>query len=169
VVPFSPNGFGEIPKNLELLVRLYQTPFERDRIGCNLFVIIHDSLKTRETQKEVRAILRGAPSFPAVYGLAVQETEAWVLGDIDNVNRHVFRLTPKPALPRSPEKDPDPKSTLTELFVKPSLAIEFDRWNTECARRVAPHLRRTQIATQCPKGFARFIRELRDSRPLLKR
>ncbi|MCI0343511.1 MAG: DUF4276 family protein [Planctomycetales bacterium] len=159
-LPFSPNGFGEIPKNLRMLLKLYYEPSERSRIECDLYVVVHDSRKTEVLQQEIRQILKDAPEFPSVYGLAVQETEAWVLGDIENVNRHVFRISPLPRLPRPPEKDPDPKATLTTLFVRPSSDIEFDRWNQECARLVAPHLRVDKVHDHCRKGFGRFLKAL---------
>ena len=47
-VPFPPNGYGEIPKNLKMLVRLYADANERRRIGCDLFVVVLDSRKTEE-------------------------------------------------------------------------------------------------------------------------
>ena len=166
--PFPPNGYGEISKNLRTLIRLYQHPDERDRIGCGFFLIIHDSRKTEIVQKEVRRILQDAPDFPAVYGLAIQETEAWVLGDIVHVNRYVFRVKPMPVLCRSPERETDPKKVLTDIFVAPSTDVEYDRWNLECARLVAPYLRHTQVASRCPRGFGKLVRDLRNNQRLLK-
>ena len=155
-VPFPPNGYGEIPKNLKMLVRLYADANERRRIGCDLFVVVLDSRKTEEVQRQIKDVLRGAHGFPAVYGVAIQETEAWVLGDIGNVNKHVFKVHPEPQLPKAPEKDPDPKKTLVELFVRASPVLEYDAWNTQCARVVAPHLRKDTVAVRCPKGFGKF-------------
>jgi hypothetical protein len=155
-VPFPPNGYGEIPKNLKMLVRLYEDANERRRVGCDLFVVILDSRRTDEVQRHIRDILREARAFPAVYGLAIQETEAWVLGDIGNVNRHVFRIHPEPHLPKAPEKDPDPKQTLLNLFIRVSPALEYDAWNRECARAVAPYLRKGPVARRCPRGFGTF-------------
>jgi hypothetical protein len=60
------------------------------------------------------------------------------LGDIDNVNRRLFKIDPRPSLPFAPERDRDPKKTLTDLFVRPSKELEFDRWNVECARLGVP-------------------------------
>jgi hypothetical protein len=91
-----------------------------------------------------------------VYGLAIQEIEAWVLGDIGNANKHVFKVHPEPELPKAPERDPDPKKTLIDLFVRASPVLEYDAWNTECARAVAPHLRKDTVAVRCPKGFGKF-------------
>lgn len=167
IIPFPPNGYGEIPRNLEMLVRQYQDGGERARIGCDLFLIIHDSRKTGDIQRSIRRILRAAHDFPAVYGLAVQEIEAWVLGDIEAANERVFRVFPRPGLPTPPERDPDPKTTLTELFVRPSPDLEFDKWNKECARRVAPHLRDGQIRFHCPRGFGQLTEDLRGARRFL--
>lgn len=155
-VPFPPNGYGEIPKNLKMLVKLYENASERQRIGCDLFVVVLDSRRTKEVQRQIKDVLRGASVFPAVYGVAIQETEAWVLGDIGNVNKHVFKVAPEPQLPKAPEKDPDPKKTLVDLFVRVSPVLEYDAWNTECARAVAPHLRKDTVAVRCPKGFGKF-------------
>lgn len=156
LVPFPPNGYGEIPKNLKMLVTLYEDSRERRRIGCDFFVIVLDSRKTEQVQRQIKDVLRGAPRFPAVYGLAIQEIEAWVLGDIGNVNKHVFRVHPEPKLPKAPEKDPDPKKTLVDLFVRASPVLEYDSWNTACARAVAPHLRKDTVEARCPKGFGKF-------------
>lgn len=164
--PFPPNGYGEIPKNLRMLVRLWAIPSERERLGCDAFIVIHDSRKTEAVQKEIRGILKNAPGFPAVYGLAILETEAWVLGDIENANRHVFKVDPMPPLPGPPERDPVPKKTLSDLFVRPSSEIEFDRWNCECARRVAPHLRHTQVAFHCKEGFGKLASRIKSARRL---
>lgn len=156
-VPFPPNGYGEMSKNLKMLARLYEDVDERRRIGCDLFVVVLDSRKTEEVQRQIKKVLRTTPGFPAVYGVAIQETEAWVLGDIGNVNKHVFKVHPEPPLPKAPEKDPDPKNTLVDLFVRASPVLEYDAWNTECARVVAPHLRKGTVAVRCPKGFGRFV------------
>ena len=81
ISPFPPNGYGEIPKNLQTLVRQFQDHQERQRIGCDLFLIIHDSRRTDAIQRRIRRILRDAQhDFPAVYALAIQEIEAWVRG-----------------------------------------------------------------------------------------
>ncbi|MDI6774554.1 MAG: hypothetical protein QME60_04050 [Verrucomicrobiota bacterium] len=58
-VPFPPNGYGEIPKNLKMLVRLYANVNERQRIGCDLFVVVLDSRKTDAVQRQIRDVLRG--------------------------------------------------------------------------------------------------------------
>jgi hypothetical protein len=165
--PYPPGGFGEVVKNLKTLVRLYQNLSERERLGCNLFLIVHDSRKTESIQKEIRTILREAVYFPAVYGLAIQETEAWVLGDIGHVNRHVFQIHPDPRLPRAPELDPDPKKTLTDLYVKPSKTIEYDCWNLACACQVAPFIRSSQVARRCPRGFGKLVSSLSRNRKRL--
>lgn len=154
--PYPPNGFGAIPKNLRVLIELYRHAEERRRLGCDLFVIILDARKTDAVQREIKEILRKEPDFPAVFGVAIQETEAWVLGDIDNANRRLFKIDPPPRLPDPPERDADPKKTLTDLFIRPSPALEYDTWNAECARAVAPHLRQAQVAFRCPKGFGRL-------------
>lgn len=155
-VPFPPKGYGEIPKNLKMLVKLYEDASERLRFGCDLFVVVLDSRKTEDIQRQIRDVLLGADGFPAVYGVAIQETEAWVLGDIGNVNKHVFKVHPEPELPKAPERDPHPKKTLVDLFVRASPVLEYEAWNTECARAVAPHLRKDTVAFRCPKGFGKF-------------
>jgi hypothetical protein len=162
--PAPANGFGEIPKNLKMLLKLRNDELEWGRIGCDLFVIVHDSRRTESVQREIRNILQSANGFPAVYGLAVQEIEAWVLGDIENVNRHIFKINPCPRLPCAPEDDPDPKRTLNNVFITQSDSIEFDRWNAECARQVAPCLRADQVKSRCQRGFGKLARDLRSVR-----
>lgn len=168
VFPYPPNGYGAIPKNLRHLVRLHQnSASEWRRLGCDAFLVIHDSRKTETIQSEIKDILRENPSFPAVYGLAIQETEAWVLGDAEHLNSSVFHIEPLPTLPCKPERDPDPKMTLTKLFIARSRDIDSDRWNQECARKVAPHLRWRQIRTQCPQGFGKLVRGIKNRKSAL--
>ncbi|MBI4677265.1 MAG: hypothetical protein HY748_06755 [Elusimicrobia bacterium] len=162
--PFAPNGYGEIPKTLKMLTRLYPIPSEWERLGCDLFVVVHDSRKTEEVQKDIKNILGAARDFPAVYGLAIQEVEAWVLGDIENVNKNVFKIYPVPELPAAPERDKDPKKTLTDLFVRKSKESEFDRWNAECARKAAPFVRASQVRRRCPRGFGPLVKSFRRAR-----
>jgi hypothetical protein len=160
-VLFPPNGYGKIPKDLKVLVRLYQDEHERQRIGCDLFIVVLDSRKTDNVQKEIKKILQNAPDFPSVYGLAIQETEAWVLGDIDHVNKKLFHIHPAPRLAKAPERDTDPKKTLTDIFIRPSASIEYDCWNRDCARMVAPYLRQEQVAVRCRLGFGSFAKGLK--------
>lgn len=160
-VPFPPNGYGELPRNLKMLVRLCRDEREWQRIGCDLFIVVLDSRKTDSVQREIKKILRDAPDFPSVYGLAIQETEAWVLGDIDHVNRKLLHIHPAPRLAEAPERDNDPKKTLTDIFIRPSASIEYDCWNRDCARMVAPYLRQTQVAAHCPRGFGSFAKGLK--------
>ena len=160
-LPYPPNGAGEIPKNLKILTRLYQYEEEKRRIGCDLFILVHDSRNTQEIQKEIRSILRDAVGFPAVYGLAIQEIEAWVLAEHKHLNNHLFQIHPCPTLPHKPEDDPAPKKTLIELFLKRSERFEYDHWNTECAWAVAPYLRPKAIAFQCRRGFGAFLSDLK--------
>jgi hypothetical protein len=162
--PVPPNGFGEIPKNLKILINLQNERDEWEKIGCDLFIIIHDSIKTENIQREIKTILRGAIHFPAIYGLAIQEIEAWVLGDIENVNRHIFKITPCPSLPHPPESDPDPKATLNNIFIAKSNFFEYDRWNVEGAKRIAPFLRADQVKFKCKKGFGKLANDLRNLR-----
>ena len=162
-VPFPLNGYGELPKNLKTLVRLYLDERERHLIECkhyicDLYIIVLDSRKTDNVQKEIKKILQDAPDFPSVYGLAIQETEAWILGDIDHVNRKLLHIHPAPRLEKAPERDPDPKKTLTDIYIRPSNAIEYDCWNKACAQLVAPYLRQEQIAVRCRIGFGNFAK-----------
>jgi hypothetical protein len=158
--PVPPNGFGEIPKNLRMLIKLKEQPSEWERIWCHVFIIILDSKRTESIQKEIKKILDRTSDFPAVYGLAIQEIEAWVLGDIENVNRHVLNINPCPRLLYSPETDPDPKATLNSIFITQSSNIESDCWNVECARLVAPFLRVDQLKIRCPKGFGKLAKKI---------
>ncbi|MBI4028340.1 MAG: hypothetical protein HY360_25370 [Verrucomicrobia bacterium] len=79
------------------------------------------------------------------------------------IDEHLYRLygLTKDELLCPPEKDSNPKKTLTELFVRPSTAIEYDVWNRQCARLVAPHLRHEQVAIHCPRGFKRLSADLK--------
>jgi hypothetical protein len=119
------------------------------------------------TALQAQRLLGAEPGFPAVYGLAVQEVEAWVLADIDELNRTIFQVFPQPKLPKPPERDPNPKKTLTDLFIKTSRTLDSQSWNAECARLVAPHIRVRQVERKCPKGFGKLVRRLRIASRLL--
>jgi hypothetical protein len=122
-MPYQPHGAGEVPKVLKILIRLHATT-EWQRLGCDAIVAVIDSRKTDVVQAQIREVLHSASGFPAVFALAIQEVEAWVLGDIENVNRHVLKIQPPPRLTAKPEQDSDPKKTLTDKFVLASNAID---------------------------------------------
>jgi hypothetical protein len=63
------------------------------------------------------------------------------------------------------QRDKDPKKTLTDSFVKRSKAVEFDRWNAECARKVSPFLRASQVRRRCPRGFGSLLQSFSSARP----
>ena len=127
--------------------------------------------KTKSVQQQIRKLIRGNPRF--VLGIAIEEVEAWWLGDRINT----FEWTdltadelPPECLYGQPkykaENDKMPKTTLDHLT---RLSQRFDRYygegNLDMAMEFAEeHWARSasldQISSQCPRGFDRFQRSM---------
>lgn len=131
------------------------------------FVIMLDR-RTKPVQDEVRKLVRGSDRF--VVGIAIEEIEAWWLGD--RVSTLTFFELPK-SLPSAlryadpnykAEEDLHPKKTLNEL-TEHSDAVDstYGQGHVGIAADFARGWRETaqldSIERQCPQGFAAFCRD----------
>jgi hypothetical protein len=122
--------------------------------------------RTRAVQKEVEKLIRGKDRF--ILGIAIEEMEAWWLGDRTNTLAWSSLKNNLPTTCRyakwkyRAEQDDSPKRTLDELT---RLSDRFDRYygegNVDMAMEFAKDYwqsgaRLHEIATQCPEGFCRF-------------
>ena len=164
--PIRKRGHGGVLETVRALVKALNT----QHFGHACFVILLDR-RTAAVQREIARLIQGKPRF--VLGIAIEEIEAWWLGDRTNT----FAWTRlKPAdLPEGcryaqakykAEGDPSPKRTLDRLT---RLSGRFDRFygegNLDMAEDFAEAFWRkfaklNEIATQCPKGFGRFQRRM---------
>lgn len=161
VFPIRKRGHGGVLETVRALVKVLETKhFDH---AC--FIILLDR-RTQAIQDEVRKLIRGKDRF--VLGVAIEEMEAWWLGDRTNT---LAWCGVKNALPLhchyaatkyKAEKDATPKRTLDELT---RLSVRFDRHygegNLDLAAEFAedhwrPNANLDEIASQCPEGFGRF-------------
>lgn len=158
-------GHGGVLETVRALVSALDTQY----FDHAFFVILLDR-RTAPAQAEIKKLIRGKHRF--VLGIAMEEIEAWWLGDRTNTLQWSGL---KDSLPQTcryaarryqAERDEDPKKTLDELT---RVSNRFDRCygqgNVDLASEFAEDYwrrfaRLNEIATQCPKGFAPFQKEV---------
>jgi hypothetical protein len=163
--PFRKRGHGGVLDAVKRLVRMLNTEY----FDHACFVIVLDR-RTRAVQRKIRRLIAGKERF--VLGIAIEEIEAWWLGDRTNT---LAWTGFSPNLPGDchyaqsdyhAEKDRDPKRTLDELTRR---SDRFDRCygegNVEMAREFADNhwrdnARLNEIEGQCPLGFVPFQEEM---------
>ena len=159
-------GHGGVLKAIRALVKA----LESEHFDHACFVILLDR-RTAAVQREVAKLIRGRPRF--VLGVAIEEIEAWWLAD--RTNTLAWSDLGEDDLPSgcrydgesyNAERDPTPKRTLDQLT---RLSDRFDRGygegNLDMAEEFARDFwrkfaRLEEIASQCPRGFARFQRKM---------
>ena len=164
--PIRKRGHGGVLEAVRALVAALDT--EVYDHAC--FVILLDR-KTAPVQKEIRKLIQGRPRF--VLGLAIEEIEAWWLGD--RTNTFAWTGLDANSLPSAcpyarrtykAEADKRPKATLDELT---RLSERFDRsygeGNLDMAQEFAEDYwmkfaRLDEISSQCPRGFGRFGQQM---------
>jgi len=133
------------------------------------FVILLDR-RTVPVQEEVAKLIRGKHRF--VLGVAIEEIEAWWLGDRTNTLK--WSGLKSNALAHcvygdgryQAERDPKPKTTLDELTRHSvQFGVCYGDGNLDLATQFAEDYwrrdaRLDEITTQCPRGFARFQAEV---------
>lgn len=158
-------GHGGVLETVRKLVTALNTQY----FDHSLFVILLDR-RTEAVQRRIRRLIRGKDRF--VLGVAIEEIEAWWLGDRTNT---LAWTTLRDSLPSAcryaasdyhAESDRRPKTTLDELT---RLSDRFDRYygdgNTDLATDFAEDYwrqsaRLDEIAVQCPHGFGGFQRDM---------
>lgn len=167
-------GHGGVLEAVRNLVRaLDNAQYDHD---C--FVILLDR-RTRAVQEKVRRLISGRKRF--VLGIAIEEIEAWWLGDRTNTcawagfPHHLPQGCCYGRRDYNAERDRDPKGTLDELT---RLSDRFDRVYGEGSVDLAAEFaedywakgaRLSEIATHCPKGFGAFERNMSDCFREIKR
>lgn len=154
-------GHGGVLETVRHLVKVLDSQY----FDHACFVILLDR-RTKGTQDRVRKLIRGRDRF--VLGIAIEEIEAWWLGDRCNTLAWTGLGETAPRGSRyaienyHAENDDDPKHTLDELTRS---SARFDRCygdgNVDMAREFAENYWRDcaqldQIAGQCPQGFGDF-------------
>jgi len=160
VFPMRKRGHGGALETVRALVKVLDSgDFDH---AC--FVILLDR-RTRAVQEKVHKLIRGKDRF--MLGTAIEEIEAWWLGDRTNTLAWTGFQTGLPACRYAAakycaEKDAAPKNTLDELT---RLADRFDRYygdgNLDHATEFAEDhwrdgARLEEIAAQCAEGFGQF-------------
>ncbi len=163
--PIRKRGHGGVLHALRALVRALDTQYYDH--AC--YVILLDR-RTRRIQQRVRRLISGRDRF--VLGIAIEEVEAWWLGDRTNTlawSGFDALLLPECRYATrnyQAERDENPKRTLDELT---RLSDRFDRsygeGNLDLATEFAEeywraYARLDEIAHQCPQGFGTFQQEV---------
>jgi len=158
---FRRGGDGQVVKAVRHLKR------RLDEGNCSeysLFVIVLDRA-SKVPIARIRRMIRGDARF--VFGTAIQEIEAWWLGDRQSTLAWLRLAAGRPAGLRywrnayQAERDDDPKKTLDELtLVSPTVTVRYGRGNSGMASEFAGGWRigalLTQIEAECPRGFSPF-------------
>lgn len=169
-IPFfiRKRGNGGVLETVRRLVKALETTFQDH--AC--FVIVLDR-KTASVQRKIKRLIAGRPRF--VLGIAIEEIEAWWLGD--RTNTLTWTGFDRNTLPSDcryargnyqAERDKTPKKTLDELtrVADPDrFAIFYGDGNTDLAQEFAENYWRKfakldEISFQCPKGFGRFQQQM---------
>jgi hypothetical protein len=164
-VPTRKRGHGGV---LDAVKRLVS--FVEESVCFNdraFFVIVLDH-RTKAVQERIRKIIRGSDRF--IVGIAIEEMEAWWLGDRVNTLAWLQLSSSLPPGARyaapgyTAEKDKHPKRTLDELtMISTAVTRRYGQGNTEMAREFAQVLeygaRLDDIEGQCPRGFGAFCRD----------
>ena len=159
-------GHGGVLEAVRALIKGLNTK-EYDH-AC--FVILLDR-KTLAVQKQIRKLIQGKPRF--VLGVAIEEIEAWWLGD--RTNTLAWSGLGSGKLPQDceyakpsykAETDKKPKATLDKLT---RLSHRFDRFygdgNLDMAQEFAEDYwqdfaKLNEISSQCPRGYGGFQRSM---------
>jgi len=160
--PLRKRGHGGVLETVRALI----TALDTQHFDHACFVIVLDR-KTEEVRKAIAHLILGRDRF--VLGVAIEEIEAWWLGDRPNTFAWT-NLRPN-TLPEGiqyarddykAEEDPRPKKTLDKLTC---ISDRFDRsygeGNADMAADFADRFWKRganldAIAVQCPRGFGRF-------------
>lgn len=159
--PIRKRGFGGVLENVRRLVKALKTDLYEE--ACFIILLDH---RTYAAQNEIKKLIQGNRRF--VLAVAIEEIEAWWLGDRTNTEQWSgFNNRKHPnaryADPKyNAEKDFAPKSTLNEIT---ELSDRFDRTygdgNVDLAHDFVneywqEHAGLDEIASQCSKGFGSF-------------
>jgi hypothetical protein len=124
VFPIRKRGHGGVLETVRALVKALDTKY----FSHACFVILLDH-RTRRVQEEIQKLIRGKARF--VLGIAIEEMEAWWLGDRTNTLAWTRLHNALPADCRyaaanyQAENDDAPKRTLDELT---RVSDRFDRY-----------------------------------------
>lgn len=169
VLQIRKRGHGGVLETVRRLVKVLDT----EHFDHAFFVILLDR-RPKAVRRELRKLLQNHDRF--VLGIAIQEIEAWWLGDRRNTLAWSGLSETLPtecryAQPRyQAEKDAEPKKTLNEL-TEVSDPERFDRCygegNEDLAREFAEGYWRSgarldDIRTQCPRGYGCFEDDVTD-------
>jgi hypothetical protein len=174
-LPIRKRGHGGV---LEMVRKLVAT-LDVEPPLYDVVIILLDR-RTVPVQEEIKKLIRGKDRF--VLGIAIEEIEAWWLADRKNTMEWAnldeadfeddsrFCLDHKTGKPDwrkyKAEEDPNPKLTLDEITL---ISDRFDRRYGEGSvdlahdfvgrywEKAAPI---DQIASQCPKGFGSFQKDM---------
>jgi hypothetical protein len=175
-------GFGEVKRAVRKLAEALERDPDTIRKTFRYIIVLLDGARTEEAQQEIVSLIENHDEF--IFGIAIKEIEAWVLADREHVIEWLG-VTRKDC-PQcrfwqagySPERDPDPKETLSELLKASD--NDYDIWCVGAAEEfVEQYWKGTDLpderirmgewpgkanlqvmAEMCPKGYAVFEQQI---------
>lgn len=163
--PIRKRGHGGVLDAVRRLVEILSRSAEYEEYS--FFAVLLDR-RTRAVQADVRKLIRSTGRF--IMGVAVEEIEAWWLGDRKSTLGWCGLTSRLPGSARYAqkgyvaEKDPWPKKTLNELTeLSPELDRRYGEGSVGLAMEFADIWKDTAklkgIETQCPRGFGDFCHD----------
>lgn len=159
--PVRKRGHGGVLDAIHRLLEVLDTSFYEHAF----FIILLDR-RTQAVQTDVARLIRGKQRF--VLGIAIEEIEAWWLGDRTNTLKwsglSIKAVATCDYGVRSyhAERDRSPKTTLDELTrLSTRLTARYGDGNLDLASEFAEDFWRSnarlqEISTQCARGFGKF-------------
>lgn len=161
-------GHGGVVEKLRRLLEVIDAGQET---RCRFHVVVLDNRKLQQVHTEVKHLVSGYQSV--LFGIAIEELEAWWLADRENVLKWLDLTASELAEAGldygtdgyHAERDRNPKSTLDSLTrLSNSAEAFYGHGNFDLAIEFAEHWRETAnidvIEHECPRGFAPFSDEL---------
>jgi len=163
--PLRKKGAGDVKGTTRRLIQFLEGSLQfpvrgRTSYECDIYCVVVDYKKTEVLRKEIRSLIAGTSVPGFVFGVAIQEIEAWILGDIVNTCSSLgLDAEDYSEAGKNPEAEMNPKAILSVL-VNASSRSRYFKWNSEDAAEISLYIDPENIARNCLKGFAPFYDEL---------
>jgi hypothetical protein len=162
VSQFKTFAGGKRQANLEVPVRKMLLAFQqaRQQDPHSIVVAVRDEdgqPHPRLHRSQIQEELSRQDWDRMAFGLCIKSVEAWLLADA-RAFETCFGKGPSKALPRKPEEDKDPKSTVRDLVNKHK---ELGEGTAELFGRLASCIDLATLAKACPDGFGSLREDLK--------
>jgi len=150
-------GYGADARKIEAIIE------DAHSQGCRMAICVIDVRKRDHAEKkrqfskmEKSLESKGLDSF--VIGFAVHEIEAWMLAD-QRSRKQAFGENERYNYASRPEDDPDPKSSLKQLFGRIEENDDLPESLMEKRRIMIKNMDPAKVKKLCPMGFDKFYKK----------